>query len=680
MFTIFHSYPKDLFRYLASNHFAAIQPEEIKILHEAKNYLSTDSAKFLGVELRIQELQNKLVNVRKGSQHNKEFFKLTKNILQLAHVKKARKLNNHVCAQFRDSSWWLELQVVTPHHLRRPLEKERQSWQYSGEYASFSTPDLVRAYRETIPVFKNWVVWANLELQAKRKEISEDKAEEYQNYLDQMINDILLEQEKIRSSFIARIRAGLQQHDLRFDDIAQASLDVIKQANSPISIPDMKTPRRTMTPMSMQTIQQIIFEDGTESEKRDLDNALFVKKHKAKEDKRLAVRMDNMGYPFRIPRGMEYQMPVKPPFYLKLPSFLHLLFKGSRTRYEFFQDSMCQFVLALKQTWEEDKSRSVENFEHALDCIHSEIERCRNANDQLSKWAHAEARGMVSQYRESLEKFAAKVSQQKTEAAVKVTPIEINFELADQLAKKLTNGELISRDELFIIVAAKNQLLKQGGIADQAKLNFIVSSDQLMDALPKRLKEELDKDPSSITGQDLILHIRKLKSLYLANSTFNLDYITTAEFQRNVFDYTYRLVRGIYALQSSSQYLQKVADIEYVSSWLAEISNNNIVLLDTLGCISNIKNKLQTLDWTLVRDYEIALIMKPLESSVNSVKQKTANTTEQTHLSASASIHAFFNGSAVSGSDASLAANRANSTNASGASLAAHRPNTPGGN
>ena len=260
---------------------------------------------------------------------------------------------------FNDPKWW-EARLAaadTRENAKQTIQFLQQVWKQQSHYALYSTLDLMHVYENVFPLFYEWWVYAETELQKKKHYLPEKILRNYQEYLKNFAKSLAYEKQQVRMALKSRLVAGLTQQNAQFDDVIsmlQQDLQSLGVLSDPKPSPNEDYPGY-LTPDVWLKMQQIIERDGNDNEKLDW-YSLAYNTHRNPENNPLFYtyyRSTQEGDTYRIPSKLAPQIPTKIPFYLKLPEFLHWFFTSDQLHYTFFQHATCQYLLAIEQSFEQ---------------------------------------------------------------------------------------------------------------------------------------------------------------------------------------------------------------------------------------------------------------------------------------------------------------------------------------
>lgn len=257
---------------------------------------------------------------------------------------------------FNDPLWWSQsAEKIKSLPLRQQQKAEavlsqlQQTWYREGYYAHYSTLSLLSLYESVLPVFSTWLYDAKTELKKHCHEVLPHLLHAYQHYLAWFEQALLAEKATLRTCLQGRLRVGLSAGNGRWDNLILAMCGQLQALAILPKPPPFTTDFADghLTPKAFVRIRQIIEADGTDAEKKAF-YALDYHRHFDCTDLVTPAyyRFNDEGTSYLIPPSLTNIIPLKPPFYKRLPTFLQGLFWGEQVSSAFFQHPHCQFLLA----------------------------------------------------------------------------------------------------------------------------------------------------------------------------------------------------------------------------------------------------------------------------------------------------------------------------------------------
>lgn len=300
--------------------------------------------------LRIRRKLHKMPQGRLTAHDTEEI----KRILALCREMQSTK----TCSDLLDegSFWSAQFDVArTDRTLYHHVMKLSGQWVREGRYARYSTVDLLFIYEEVLPLFANWLHYAQKELAIKGYRLKPALKLTYTAYLDGLLKELKMEEKTIRASLLSRITAFSEEGAFNpvFAFISRLQRFVTKMPNEFVETASIAP--EPLTPRQFNQVRQIIERDGQAEEKGAL-YALpyyeglsdFDAQQEIQLTKNTAYRKAQTGRFYRLPAVVQSEIPFSPPFYfLWLPQFLWVLFKDAQIRYQFFQHETCQFLVMV---------------------------------------------------------------------------------------------------------------------------------------------------------------------------------------------------------------------------------------------------------------------------------------------------------------------------------------------
>ena len=335
-------------------------------------------------------------------------------------------------ALFDDPKWWkgrLEAAKTLENSARdkalQTIPLLHQLWKQQNHYALYSTWDLIYVYEQVFPLFREWLLYARMELRNKRRYLPEKILRNYQQYLNNVAKSLAYEQQQIRMAFKSRLVAGLTKQNAQFDEVISLIQDDL-QALGIFSDPERSPHPETsgyITPDVFVKMQHIIEEDATENEKTDWYSLAYNAHRDPDHHSSFSTyyRYTQQGHTYRIPAKLAVHIPIKLPFYLKLPSFLHWFFFTDQFIYTFFQQATCQYLLAIEQSFTAwvcpvevnlltlETNLSWQGLQHLWEHLAAEKVRAQNIQKNLSIFTRGKLTPLLEGYQAHLHQWVDEV-------------------------------------------------------------------------------------------------------------------------------------------------------------------------------------------------------------------------------------------------------------------------------
>ncbi len=255
---------------------------------------------------------------------------------------------------FNDPLWWSEcfekvksLPLEQQENAKIVLNRLQQTWLLQGHYAHYSTLDLLQVYQSVMPVFSEWLSYAKMEFKKQQANLSSDLLSAYQDYLTWFEQALLAEKTTLRTCLQGRLAVGLRAGNGSWDNVMNA---MVGELQAIAVLPQQARLTKALayghlTPEAFVTIRQIIETDGNDEEKTAFYGLAYHRQFEFTDDKKLKsddkkrkshYRFDEEGRSYFIPPELSKAIPLKPPFYRRLPSFLHTIVLGRHRIVDFF--------------------------------------------------------------------------------------------------------------------------------------------------------------------------------------------------------------------------------------------------------------------------------------------------------------------------------------------------------
>lgn len=593
----------------------AFQIPELLRLKKIITSLNNTATKNYELDQQAANQAEQLAKLSDGQVHRTQFFGLTKELLQAVQLKNARPWRTAKQEELaKPASWWgYAAQAVN--HLDK-LETLEKNWQLHGRYADFSTPDLIGVYWRHVGEISQWLKNVKSALQpdeqkALRKELQHEKR-------------------AIRAGLLARVAAGIQTGDLRFDDVLVATTQNLMQLDA-MSVKKLpKGTHRQMTPSTLRYIQQIIGVDGSKTEKAQLAALLYPP---IRTNTSVVIRKNHFGITFAIPAAAKQLIAEEPPFYTKLPrwKWLQTLFRGEKALYQFFQHPDCQYLLVAqqhlaKQVLEKDltatqlrHSPAWNYYQDLMQLLGREEKRRSEKLRTFSGFLQEDMQAVLKHYQASLSVFAKQLFHKQLEV----------FEKLVQVAELQTQTRILNDAETFELEDVMQQLttLRQqwkiaasvqwqtlnnryqnllqafSSIARQAKPTYEQTNTVLQQRLIYAQSEtvltaELAKSPLTMTAPVLVEHIQVLKQ-----QMHTVTYISD-ELQTNLYRYIQNLVAAIQNLPGRSAFTKLEGHVQLILKTYLEWPLDR-VLREQITSLQNDIQQYRTFDWHLFQKLAI---------------------------------------------------------------------------
>lgn len=675
MFLIFQKFPPAIFSALTAQKFKSVSPKKIEPVLKVLNYLLSDQAKLDLVYQRALQLRKRIDDLPRDNNHTKAFASLTKELIQLERIKLSQRFHDEWCTHYSDSTWWESQISHASAEIKASLAKQRDAWQVHGKYAAFSTPDLVRVYLKVMPVFSDWLKFANKEYQHKRKRLSPELAQSYQVHLDNLAENFKQEKSAMRASLQARLLAGVRQNDLHFDDLIVSTttrlqgLGVLPQS----VLAKCKGVRRMLMPKLFADMRFIIDRDGSDDQKNALNNLLI-----GTQD--FALRLNQNGSTFVVPASVSHYVSTSPPFYTKLPKWMHGFFKGTKISFEFFQNDVCQYLLIAQQRLSNGSieanitlsklydSSAWRSLHKQFNYLAIEAQRTQSTLDSLSKLFHSAAYQLLLDYQHNLinlgqtlvrkqllflEKIVINLEavanhrclseeerqqlkglidhisdhQKKYcgEGELKFTDLimrcsclhtgnppvmrnEQTFTQAAKLASQIADGREVTTDDLTTLEVAQESLPNRKDFLTSAQVSFVLHNKIVERNLLILLKEELSKDPLTLTSVLLIEHIQRIKCFIAAVYERKPSLMSSTELQVELYRYVHRFLFAVTQFNRPVEFKKMSGAICFIVKTLEICANGDDSLLFVLEQLKTLDEKFKSLDWDIFKEFKL----KPL--------------------------------------------------------------------
>ena len=414
-----------LFTSLRNQGFKAVSDKHWQKLVNAIKLLESNDLAHFKIRQAIKRLEEQAVKSPSAS--------LVNAVLQLSQWIKPTYFawQKKQIALFNNPAWW-EKRLAAANQLEQPARNKaiqtipflRQLWEQQNHYALYSTLDLIHVYETVFPLFSEWLIYAQTELQHKKQQLSQPLLRQYEAYLSHVKATIEAEKRQVRLAFKARLVAGVTQQNVQFEEVISLmqaelyALDVLPMEN--------RSPNEDysgyLTPPVWLKMQHLIEQEGSEAEKVDW-YSLSYNAHRNPTDLLFYehYRSTHQGHTYRIPSEFAFSLPLNPPFYLILPHFLHWFFITDRFYYTFFQHPTCQYVLAIEQSFEQwkcpakvslatlEKNQAWQGLQNLWEHLAAEKTRIENIQKNVFIFARREIVSLLEKYHKHLEAFANEI-------------------------------------------------------------------------------------------------------------------------------------------------------------------------------------------------------------------------------------------------------------------------------
>lgn len=333
-------------------------PEEFKSLHAAgiqavslANWatLQNIAAQLEKSELatckvreRLKQLKQKMVDRPSDVTSHRERLHWSR-LLRPGYLK----WQQHHIAQLNDPRWWQQcfetaksFSSEKQHAAEITLRELQATWSVQSAYAHYSTIDLIHVYQAVMPVFAEWLQDAQREWLQHAHRFTTSQQRAYQTYLTEFEAALVEEKQRLRACLQGRLKVGIQKGNGTRDNLLDALRDKLKSIG--LLAPNPRIEKALayghLTPQAFVAIEAIFQQDGSESEKQAffalpyycprVDNSADFNKHKEK-----MLSQNNRTH---LPSRSDV-MPDQPPFYRRLPRFLHWLFWDEQVNDQFFR-------------------------------------------------------------------------------------------------------------------------------------------------------------------------------------------------------------------------------------------------------------------------------------------------------------------------------------------------------
>ena len=249
--------------------------------------------------------------------------------------------------QLNDKTWWKSLAAKT-----KESEPIYSAWKAQDKYKYYQSHSLGFIYSTVIPVFTHWLKLARAELKLKAHKLAVTQKNDYKKFLKALANFIEDHKKALRISMLARLTAGANRQDIRFDDVTVATLNQLEDIGAMEKTEKPSMPLRGMTPTTFFEFMRILQQEGSGQERHALNALPYFKHTQAVTYRTFTVVSGKkpITLHYLVPTACAEFIAKRPPFYLKLPRFLHRFFAGIKFRYEFFQHETAQYLLAAHTT------------------------------------------------------------------------------------------------------------------------------------------------------------------------------------------------------------------------------------------------------------------------------------------------------------------------------------------
>lgn len=393
------------------------------------------------IEMRaaIQKLNRKKVaNLVSEFKHDQQEYKL-----QLWYQEQNKILGNR-------NEWALLKKSILEEQKTVMFSDLQHAWLAQKNYSHFCAKAVIYLYNAIMPALKSYIKYAQSELKHRKKQIPKKIFTAYQNYLQEMENDVYREESQIRESILARLRTGIEAQDIANGDITVAcakklhAYGAIKEET--LRIPEI--PRRDITPKIFDEFRKIIETTGWKIEKSRLHALPYYNQSSPSHDKLPVSTVEYEGRKFIAPKAMQGKLPKNKPWVLKLPNFISQLFKGTKVTYEFVQHPNFQYLLAQTNIDVEKKIDgpiSLEKIDSLTNIkilknidfyLQSELQRIEKTKQTLSSFLQKNALCLLEIYKKTLHDFGLNLTEKFATILEKIT-----CQIEQEKNKSLTNIE-----------------------------------------------------------------------------------------------------------------------------------------------------------------------------------------------------------------------------------------------
>ena len=348
-----HGEPNSLLNQLLAAGFKSVSKADRQIIINALNLLdNAPQTGFTHFKQRLR-LRRQMDSLPKGQLTAHDMQQLKSLLAQCREMQVTQKYNR----LFDSGAFWTKQfdAVRKDRKAYRRVMKLSGQWLAEGRYMRYSTLDLLSIYKRLLPLFANWLNYAEEELLAKSHRLNSALITEYSAYLEGLSQELQMEQKKIRLALLERLTAFTEPSV--FINPVLALIHQLQQwvgntSSEPIEL--QMVAREAMTPKQFKKIRHLIEKEGDPAEKATLytlpiyQDLLLSQASEILLDPNTPHRKTHRGYVYYLPPTIHPHIPLEPPFYLRLPSFLWGLFKAEHIRYYFFQHHTCQFLLMMK--------------------------------------------------------------------------------------------------------------------------------------------------------------------------------------------------------------------------------------------------------------------------------------------------------------------------------------------
>ena len=546
--------------------------------------------------------------------------------------------------QLNDKTWWKSLAAKT-----KESEPISSAWKAQDKYKYYQSHSLGFIYSTVIPVFTHWLKLARAELKLQAHKLTVTQKNDYRKFLNALANFIEDHKKALRISMLARLTAGVNRQDIRFDDVTVATLSQLEDIGAMEKTEKPHMPLRGMTPPIFFEFMRILQQEGSGQERQALNALPYFKHTQAVTYRTFAVVSGKkpMTLHYFVPTACADFMPRTPPFYLKLPRFLHRFFAGIKFRYEFFQHETAQYLLAAHTTLETlaiPKSITLANL-HQLPLLHDahyfetlviqEQQRQAGWLKKLSGVLYQKERNLLLRYNQYLKNVGATlmfkkvdlleaIIQQYEKRDTNLSPEEkVNLRaLLDEIkADQQQWGLHFKFLHLETLCHLKLLLDKQVPTLTDKENNPIQAQATLTQALEKTLPEKFEaeilKNPLALTMDALKQHRQALDEAFTYLIVSHKSVMAVNTLNRQVYQYIYRCINALIELGSKENWLANAEKITLILTLLKTLSHANKALEDVIANIEKAHTEIPNFDWEVIVDFKLNPEKKALETFLN---------------------------------------------------------------
>ena len=519
----------------------------IKGLFDALNYIRSDEdTRFLQLEIRKNKIGKLLELALKNNHPGVKASKLTKEFTAVEAMILLQSQHKALCDLFNNSAVWSDYFNLAQPGMGKKIESLANEWQCHGRYAYFTTLDLIYVYQEALAALYNWLKFAKLELIKKKKKVPDNIKNAYMAFLNEFEGDLSKEKLAIREALLFRLEIGAKSGELAFDDVAQATAIKLQSMNVlPKSIkPKAYGVLRTTSANELKEIRKIFQTDGDHGQRLRLEKILYD----TKDGIRFIHRTTENGHTFSIPHTYASYVPKTPPFYTKLPKWMHGLFLDAKIRYELLQNEQGQYLLlnhlkVANLTEEEiasplaiQASSIWQHLETTLGILLKEKERAKQEEKGLSRLFHKKAKELIFAYTNYLNNIGRTIIQKQAQILNNVITA-INARLNNQPLSAEEINELQAISKQFEKICKDYFCIDHESTSVLMRLTLLLSPHQTMladDTTYEQASNVVRKlaTGQKITDKDRVVVEHAKSTLPAKSDLYNASQISFVQKQR----------------------------------------------------------------------------------------------------------------------------------------------------